>query len=304
MNPTFSTKHAGPLAFPTTPFHADGSLDMDTFRAHIRWLIEFDPPALFVASGAGEFPSLDPDECGLLVAAAVEEAGSEVPVYAGAGQGIRVARRFARVAEEAGAHGLLVFPPYLLRAEQEGLVSYYRQIAEASSLPLVAYQRGHAVFDVDTVQRLAEIPNVVGLKDGLGEIERMQSFSTALGDRLTFFNGMPTAETHQPAYAAMGVSNYSSAVFNFVPEVSWAFYTAMSSGDVQSVDRWLRTFFFPLARLRNRVRGYAVALVKAGVAIRWGSVGSVRAPLVDVKDEHVRELRDIVEAGLAQVSGA
>lgn len=301
MTAEFVTTGAGPLAFPITPFRSDATLDLDTFRAHLRWMLTYTPPALFVACGAGEFASLDEIECRKLVGAAVEEAGPDIPVYAGVGQALPLAKRYAGAAEEAGAHGLLAFPPYLVAGEQEGLISYYRSLAESTSLPLVLYQRGNAVFEPSTVSTLAEIPNVVGFKDGLGEIERMQSIVSTVGPRLAYFNGMPTAETFQPAYRAMGVGHYSSAVFNFVPEVSWAFYRAIEATDDEMVARLFQTFFLPLAELRNRVRGYAVALVKAGVEIRWGPVGSVRPPLVDVRPEHVALLREIVERGLHEV---
>lgn len=289
--------HRGPLAFPVTPFSDDGALDVTTFRAHVRWLLGFAPPALFVACGTGEFASLDADEVDRLVGAAVTEAGPDVPVYAGVGHGLGVAKHFVRAAEAAGAHGVLVLPPYLIRGEQQGLIAYYRSLAAATSLPMILYQRDSAVFEPETVAELASIPNIVGLKDGLGDIERVQSIVQSVGSSLTYFNGMPTAETFQPAYAALGVPHYSSAVFNFVPEVAWAFYRASIDGDRETLDRLLGGFFVPFARLRNRVRGYSVALVKAGVSIRWGPVGSVRPPLVDVRGEDVRVLGDLIARG-------
>lgn len=294
----------GPLAFPVTPFGDGGGLDVATFRAHLRWMLSFSPPALFVACGTGEFASLDADEVGHLVEAAVAEAGPDVPVYAGVGHGLGVAKRFVRAVEAGGAHGALVLPPYLIRGEQDGLVAYYRSLAAATSLPIIVYQRGTAVFEPETVAELASIPNIVGLKDGLGDIERVQSIVQHVGSELTYFNGMPTAETFQPAYAAVGVPHYSSAVFNFVPEVAWAFYRASIDGDRGTMKRLLGGFFVPFARLRNRMRGYAVALVKAGVSIRWGPVGPVRPPLVGVREDHARELGDLIARGceLAGVS--
>lgn len=287
----------GPLAFPVTPFASDGTLDVPTYREHLRWMLGFEPPALFVACGTGEFASLDEGEVGRLVEVATDEAGPGVPVFAGVGHGLGVARRMLRAVEDAGASGVLVLPPYLNDGEQRGLAAYYRSLAEATSLPMILYQRGSAVFEPETIEELASIPNVVGLKDGLGDVERMQSIVQRVGADLSYFNGMPTAETYQPAYAAMGVQHYSSAVFNFVPEVAWAFYRASIDGDQDTLNRLLGGFFVPFARLRHRVRGYAVALVKEGVAIRWGSVGPVRPPLVGVEEEHARDLARLVARG-------
>lgn len=284
----------GPLAFPVTPFSAGRELDLPAFKEHIARLLTFQPPALFVACGTGELASLDQDEVAALVSAAVEVAGSSVPVIAGAGHGFKVAEGMIRAADRAGAAGFLVLPPYLVGGEQDGLFDYFRSLAQATELPLILYQRDHVRLEPTTVERLAAVPNIVGLKDGLGDVELMQRIVTTLGSRLAYFNGMPTAETFQAAYAGLKVPHYSSAVFNFVPEVAWAFYRATNAGDTATVDRLLRDFFVPLARLRGLVKGYAVSLVKAGVALRWGSVGPVRPPLVEAREEHVAELKQII----------
>ncbi|MEX2534783.1 MAG: 5-dehydro-4-deoxyglucarate dehydratase [Trueperaceae bacterium] len=301
MPSDFEIVRPGPLAFPVTPFHEDGSLDEEGFERHLSWMLEYDPPALFVACGTGEFASLDEAEVACLVRVTSRLVGATIPIFAGVGLGLPIACRIARAAQEAGAHGLLVLPPYLVTAEQDGLIDYYRQLAEATPLALILYQRDNAVFEPATVARLADLPTVVGFKDGLGDIERMQRIVSALGERLVYFNGMPTAETFQPAYSALGVHRYSSAVFNFVPEVAWAFHSALVKGDGGTVARLLSEFFVPLSNLRRQVKGYAVSLVKAGVAIRRGPVGPVRAPLVNVRSEHLKELEGIIDRGLAAV---
>ena len=285
----------GPLAFPVTPFASDGEVDLIAFREHLDRLMPYEPPALFVACGTGELAALDQAEVATLVAAAVDVAGGATPVFAGVGHGYKVALGMIHAAEEAGAAGCLVLPPYLVTGEQDGLYDYFSSLAGATSLPLILYQRDNVRFEPTTVKRLAELPNVVGFKDGLGDIELFQRTVTLVGDALEYFNGMPTAETFQSAYAGMGVPYYSSAVFNFVPEVSWAFYRAINGGDRAQVDRLLAEFFVPLAELRGRVKGYAVALMKTGVALRWGSVGSVRPPLVATRREHVAELEALVK---------
>jgi 5-dehydro-4-deoxyglucarate dehydratase len=98
------------------------------------------------------------------------------------------------------------------------------------------------------------------------------------------------------------VLSYSSAVFNFVPEIAWAFYHAATSGDTATRDRLLDGFYRPFAELRDRAKGYAVALVKAGVGITGRPVGHARAPLIDPAAEHVAELKAIIERGLALVT--
>lgn len=297
----FTINEPGPLAFPITPFHRDGSLDLDAFRDHLRWLLPYRPPALFVGCGTGEFAALDVEEMADLVRAAVEVAGPKTPIFAGVGQGLPLARRFARAASEAGAQGLLVLPPYLVIGEQEGIIAYYRSLATATDLGLILYQRDNVAFEPETVARLAEVPNIIGFKDGLGDMERMQHILNAVGDQLTYFNGMPTAETFQPVYQALNVQHYSSAVFNFVPEVSWAFYEALGKADTRTIQQLLREFFLPLTALRHKVKGYAVALVKAGVEIRRGTARTVRPPLVEVHSHHLSLLQELTERALRMV---
>ena len=141
---------------------------------------------------------------------------------------------------------------------------------------------------------------IAGDLDRLGQI--VSAVRAAHPDKpVQFFNGMPTAEATVPSYRAIGVELWSSAAFCFAPEVSMAFYRAVTSGDVAAERRLLAEFFYPLTRLRAKVPGYAVSLVKAGVKLRGLDAGSVRPPLVDPSPEHTDELRAILVAGLKAV---
>jgi 5-dehydro-4-deoxyglucarate dehydratase len=290
---------SGLLSFPVTPFTAANEVDLPRFREHIQYMAGQRPDGLFVCGGTGEFYSLGLDEYQALVRAAVEEVGGRLPIVAGVGYGTRLALDFVRAAEQAGADGLMVMPPYLVQAEQEGLLQHYRAIAASTRLGVILYQRDNAIFAPATVARLAEAPNVIGFKDGHGDMERLLRIRMAVGDRLAMLNGMPTAELSVPAFLGVGVRSYSSAVFNFVPEIAWAFYRATAEGDEARRARLLEGFYRPFAELRDRVKGYAVVLIKAGVGVRGRPVGPARAPLVGPTPEHAAELRAIVERGLA-----
>src|SRR5215510_7495233 len=232
----------GLLSFPVTPFTPANEIDLPRFREHIQYMADQNPAGLFVCGGTGEFYSLNLAEYRALVRAAVEEASGRLPIVAGVGYGTRLALDFAQAAEEAGADGLMVMPPYLLQAEQEGLYLHYRAIAESTRLGVILYQRDNAIFAPATVRRLAELPNVIGFKDGHGDMERLLRIRLAAGERLAMLNGMPTAELSQPAFLGVGVRSYSSAVFNFVPEISWAFYRAMVEGNADAQVRLLEGF--------------------------------------------------------------
>jgi 5-dehydro-4-deoxyglucarate dehydratase len=296
---------SGPLFFPVTAYGPDGAVDLDAYRAHVRRGVEAGAAAVFACCGTGEFHALTPEEFQRCVRAAVAETAGRVPVVAGAGYGTALAVRYARLAEEAGADGLLAMPPYLVVAAQEGLLRHYRELAAATSLPVVVYQRDNAVFTPETVVELARTEGIVGLKDGLGDLDLMTRIVSAVRgepavrDDFLYFNGLPTAELTQPAYRAVGVPLYSSAVFCFVPEIALAFHRALEAGDDAIVERLLDGFYRPFVELRARGRGYAVSLVKAGVRLRGLDVGEVRPPLHEPADEHVKQLGQLIERGYA-----
>ncbi|MGW0709862.1 5-dehydro-4-deoxyglucarate dehydratase [Streptomyces sp. NPDC002643] len=294
---------SGPLFFPVTAYGPDGTLDLDVYRAHIRRGVEAGAAAVFACCGTGEFHALTPEEFQDCVRAAVEATAGRVPVVAGAGYGTALAEIYARLAEEAGADGLLAMPPYLVVAAQEGLLRHYRRLAAATSLPVIVYQRDNAVLTPDTVVELARTDRIVGLKDGLGDLDLMQRIVSAVRasgtDDFLYFNGLPTAELTQPAYRATGVPLYSSAVFCFVPEIAQAFHHAIGTGDVPTVNRLLDGFYRPFVELRSQGRGYAVSLVKAGVRLRGLDVGEVRPPLHEPAEDHVKQLGQLIERGYA-----
>jgi 5-dehydro-4-deoxyglucarate dehydratase len=291
----------GLFAFPVTPFTAHNEVDISRYHELLETMLAHRPRALFACGGTGEFFSLSLAEYRLLVTAAVEEAHGGVPVIAGAGYGTAMAIEFVRAAEQAGADGILVLPPYLVHAEQEGLFQHYRAVAAATRLGIIVYQRDNAILGPATVARLAEIPNIVGLKDGHGDMERLGRIQLAVGNDFCLLNGMPTAELSALAFAGLDIYAYSSAVFNFVPEISLSFYKALVHHDTKRVHQLLEGFYKPLAELRDRKRGYAVSLIKAGVGVRNKPAGGPRPPLVNPSEAETDELKAIIDRGLQLV---
>ncbi|MFE0508618.1 5-dehydro-4-deoxyglucarate dehydratase [Streptomyces sp. NPDC058964] len=294
---------SGPLFFPVTAYGTGGSVDLDVYRTHVRRGVDAGAAAVFACCGTGEFHALLPEEFEACVRVAVKAADGRVPVVAGAGYGTALAVRYARLAREAGADGLLAMPPYLVVAGQEGLLRHYRAMAAAADLPVIVYQRDNAVFTPSTVVELARTDGIIGFKDGLGDLDLMQRVVSAVrtevpGDFL-YFNGLPTAELTQLAYRALGITLYSSAVFCFAPGIALAFHRALESGDEAIAHRLLDGFYRPFAELRALGRGYAVALVKAGVRLRGLDVGEVRPPLQEPAEDHVEQLARLIERGYA-----
>lgn len=285
----------GLLSFPVT--HFDEHLDFaeQPYRLHIAWLLEHRPAALFAAGGTGEFFSLTLPEFSRVVNAAVSAAGGQVPVLAGCGYGTRTAIQFARAAEEAGADGILLFPPYLLNAEPAGLIEHARAVCSSTSLGVVFYNRDNAILDESAIEKLCEkCPNLVGFKDGCGDVELITRICARLGERLVYIGGLPTAETFALPYLDIGVTTYSSAIFNFLPRFAQDFYAAVRRNDRIAVQTMLREFVLPYIALRRRRKGYAVSIVKAGMRAVGRSAGPVRPPLVELDPAELDQLRMLI----------
>ncbi|MGW3360003.1 5-dehydro-4-deoxyglucarate dehydratase [Streptomyces bungoensis] len=292
---------SGLLSFPVTHFRDDLSFDEAAYREHVVRLSKYDVGGLFAAGGTGEFFSLTPTEVERVVAAAADSAPDDTPILAPAGYGTATAIEFAAAAERAGADGILLFPPYLTEAGQEGLARHVEAVCRATSLGVVIYSRANAVYSADTVARLADTcPNLVGYKDGVGDIDTVTRIHARLGGRLTYIGGLPTAETFALPYLQLGVTTYSSAIFNFLPEFALAFYTAVREQRQADVTRMLSAFVLPYTEIRNRQAGYAVSIVKAGMAATGRSAGPVRPPLTDLSTQEY----DSLSALIARVSTA
>ena len=293
---------SGLLSFPVTHFDAGFRFQEAAYREHCGWMLEHDVAALFAAGGTGEFFSLTPTETVQVVRAAVEETAGRVPVIAGCGYGTAIAVELAQGAEKAGADGLLLLPQYLVGAKQEGLAAHIEAVCKSTNLGVIVYNRDNAVVNEDTLASLCERnPNLVGYKDGVGDIELMMRVYSKLGDRLTYIGGLPTAETFAPAYLEMGVTTYSSAIYNFMPEWAVAFYKAVRARDHARVHQMLRDFVLPYIALRNRGKGYAVSIVKAGMNVVGRPAGPVRTPLLDLSAAEQAELAALVAKAQASI---
>jgi 5-dehydro-4-deoxyglucarate dehydratase len=285
----------GLLSFPVTHFHDDLSFNEAGYREHLSWLSRYDVAGLFAAGGTGEGFSLTPAEIDTVVRTAVSEVDGKLPVLAPATGGTAVAIAQAEAAEVAGADGLLLFPPYLTEAGQRGLIEHVSAVCRSTTLGVAVYSRANAILTDVSVAELAERnTNLVCLKDGVGNIEMMTRIYARLGDRLTYIGGLPTAETFALPLLQLGVSTYSSAIFNFVPEFALGFYADVLAHDRDTVYRKLNEFILPYLDIRDRMKGYAVSIVKAGLTAIGRSAGPVRPPLQDLTDDELAQLTDLI----------
>ena len=286
---------SGLLSFPLTDFDADLNFNPKGYAERLDWLQPYGASALFAAGGTGEFFSLEPQEYSQIIRVALDSCRGRTPILAGAGGPTRVAIQYAQEAERLGAQGILLLPHYLTEASQAGLIAHVQAVCRSVKFGVVVYNRGACRLTPASLLVLAETcPNLIGFKDGIGDIEKFVAIRQTLGERFAYLGGLPTAELFAGAYKAMGCPVYSSAVFNFIPKTAMDFYNAHAANDTATCDRLIRDFFLPYIALRNQNEGYAVSIVKAGAAIAGHAAGPVRPPLSDLLPAEVEQLRTLM----------
>lgn len=286
----------GLLSFPITDFDEQGNFRPNSYIERLEWLAPYGASALFAAGGTGEFFSLEPQEYSDVIRTAVQTCKGKVPILAGAGGSTRAAIAYAQEAERQGAHGILLLPHYLTEASQDGIVAHVQQVCASIEIGVIVYNRANSRLTAASLLKLADTcPNLIGFKDGVGEIEPMVRIRRTLGDRFSYLGGLPTAEIYAAAYNALGVPVYSSAVFNFIPKTAMEFYHAVANLDYATTDRLIDEFFLPYLDIRNRKAGYAVSIVKAGARLVGHDAGPVRAPLTDLTEEECAQLDALIK---------
>jgi 5-dehydro-4-deoxyglucarate dehydratase len=287
----------GLLSFPVTDFNQNGDFNAKGYAARLEWLAPYGASALFAAGGTGEFFSLDGQEYPEIIKTAVQTCKGKVPIIAGAGGSTRFAIQCAQEAERQGAHGILLLPHYLMEAGQDGLIAHVEAVCKSVKFGVIVYNRNVCRLTPESLATLADrCPNLVGFKDGIGDIEKMNAIYMKMGDRFSYLGGLPTAEVYAAAYKALGTPVYSSAVFNFIPKTAMEFYHAVRNDDKQTQHRLLRDFFIPYLKIRNNDPGYAVSIIKAGATIVGHSAGPVRPPLSELKPQEVEQLAALIKS--------
>jgi 5-dehydro-4-deoxyglucarate dehydratase len=287
-------KLSGVIAFPITPFKSDLSLDVGGLQENLAKLFAHPICAAVAAGGTGEMYSLTPSEHLQVVSATVAAAAGRVPVIAGVGFNQHLAVDLSAAATDAGAAGILAFPPYFPNADDEGMLAYYRAIGAASNLGLLIYSRDWANFSPLMVERLTEIPNLVAWKDGQGDIRRLQMIMRRVGDRLHWIGG--AGDDMVAAYYSTGIRTYTSSIATVAPRLSLRLHELAANGGGDELTQLMKVSVIPLYAIRARRKGYEVSTMKALMDMAGLRGGPVRPPLVDVTAEEKQELRVILES--------
>lgn len=290
----FADRLRGVFGFPVTPFRKDLSLDLDALKRNVDEMASHPFCAMVAAGGTGELYSLSIDEIEAVVRTTVQAVRGRMPVVAGTGfnqpMGVEIAIRL----ERAGADCLLVLPPYYSNSPFEGVLGFYEAIGKATNLPLMIYSRDWASFTPQQVESIADrVPSLACWKDGQGDVRKYQRIMNHLGDRLAWIGGL--GDDCIPGYFAIGVQAYTSSISNVAPQLSLDLAKAGLARDFATLDCLMRKYVQPLYALRERHRGYEVAVMKEMMEQLGMPAGPVRPPLENVREQDLPQVRKIVE---------
>jgi 5-dehydro-4-deoxyglucarate dehydratase len=279
----------GVLGFLPTPFTADDRVDEDGLSAQVDYLCLNGVHVIVVCGGVGEFFSIDRAEFQACVRAAVVAAAGRAPVIAGVGHSTRLACQLAEDAAALGADGLMINPLYFIAPSEDGLIQHYRTLSRATPLGMIAFSNRDLVYTPRMLQQLAEIETVIALKDEYGDLKLFIESIELLGKRLRWINGM--AEPLAAPYCAAGAEAMTSGIVNFAPQLTLAIWEAGEKGDWATLRSLVARSIRPLARLRERRKGYHIAVIKEAMNLLGLPGGAVRSPVLPLTPQDRDELR-------------
>lgn len=284
----------GSLVAIVTPMHADGTLDLPSLRSLIDFHIEQGTDGIVIVGTTGESPTVDFDEHCLLIRTTVEQVAGRIPVIAGTGANCtREAIELTGQARSLGADACLLVAPYYNKPVQEGLFQHFKAIAEAVDIPQILYNvPGRTGCDLsnDTVLRLAQVPNIVGIKDATGNIERGTDLLRRVPDNFAVYSGDDASSL---ALMLLGGHGTISVTANVAPRLMHEMCVAAFSGDVAKA-RDINRKLFPL---------HQKLFVEANpIPVKWVLTemnlvqAGIRLPLTPLAPQHHDTLRDAMRS--------
>ncbi len=258
-----------------TPFRG-GEIDFDGLRRLVDWHIEQGTDCLAPVGTTGESPTLDHEEHERVIAAVMEQSRGRIKIMPGTGSNsTREAIRLTRFARRAGADGALIVGPYYNKPTQEGYYRHFAAVAEAVDIPIVLYNipgRTGSNILPETIARLAELPNIVGIKEATGSLD--QASQILVSTNLTLLSGDDSLTLPLMSIGGRGVI---SVVGNIVPRDMKALVAAFDDGRLEEAQRWHRKLF-PLCRDMLGVATNPIP-IKAAMKLLGRDTGELRLPM-------------------------
>lgn len=303
------------LVVQLTPFTKENKLDVDGLRENTRFLVEkrnYGPLVLVPTGSTGEHYALTGEERKKVIKTVVEEAGGKIPIIAGTGHsGTDVAIEYSKYAEDVGADGVMIILPYYHIPEEEAMYQHYKKIAGALNIGVFVYNNADVskvYIPPHLMKRIAEIPNIVGVKENTPYISTFYEQVKAVGEKIPILNGR--GEWWFIASVMFGASGYISGYANFMPEFTLDLLKAGLDGNFVKLGEMMRKldpYEEFIAKMCKKygptttvlpypyISSYMVyGVMKSTMDMLGLRGGPVRLPLLDIGDEDKRELEKIV----------
>lgn len=278
-----------------TPMQANEDLDLPRFKWFLDHLIGAGVHGVFVLGTNSEFYAMDDNEKQQVIATAMEHVRGRVPVWAGTGaETTREAIRLTRMAEKEGVTGVSIITPYFVSPTQQEIFDHYRRIAETTRLPVVLYNNpatcGGVKIDVDTVARLAEIPNILGIKDSSGDLQNTIEYIRVVPERFSVLQGRDTLIYPALIFGARGAV---PATGNVAPKILVDIYESFVRGDHAAA----KAAQLRLSPVRMSLTlGTPPGGVKAALSLMGMSIGPSRSPINPLPPDKQQKMRAALEA--------
>jgi len=285
-----------------TPFKSDESLDLPRLKQHIDWQIKAGVHGIFVLGTSGECCSLDEKEKQEIIATAVAHVNKRVPVFAGTGaETTRESIRVTKMAEKEGVDGVSVITPYFIMPTQNEIADHYRRIAEQTALPIVLYSNpptcGGLKIDPETVARLAEVKNILAIKDSSGDLQNFIEMVKMVPEDFACLIGRDTLICASLIFGGKGAVPASS---NIIPHACVQIYESFLKGDLEGA-KAAQTKVSPV-RI-GLTLGTAPGPIKVGMRLIGQDVGPSRSPLGPMAPDKVEKFKSLLkQAGLTVVT--
>src|SRR5262245_12530716 len=278
-----------------TPFTPDQELDLPRLREHIDWQLSRGIHGVFVLGTTSEFYALDEAEKQTVVAAAVAHVNGRRPVFAGTGaETTREVVRLTRMAEKEGADGVSVITPYFIKPTQAELTDHFRRVAESTKLAVVLYNNPGTCaglsIEPETVARLAEVPNIVGIKDSSGDLQNtIEIIRSTAREKFSVLNGRDTLIL---AALQAGVHGAIPASCNIAPMLCVGLYESFIKGDVSAAKEY-QSKLHPIRMAMSLGTGNGA--VKEALILLGRSCGPNRLPIGPLGEDKKLKLMGILE---------
>jgi len=290
------TKLRGAFTALVTPMKADGSVDYDGYRALIRFQLESGISGLVPLGTTGETPTLDEDEEERLIDIVMEEAKGKVPVILGAGSNnTRDAVKYVKRAKDKGADYALVVTPYYNKPNDEGLYLHFAACAEVG-IPIIVYNiAGRTGKNISTslLVRIAELPNIAGVKEASGDVTQMMEVIERLGRVKKNFTVLSGDDALCLGLVALGGDGVISVMSNIAPAEVTAMTQAALAGDLETARKMHYTL---LPAFRACFVETNPVPIKAAMNMKGLPAGTVRLPLAPLAKEHEQLVRSAFSA--------